>query len=204
MYWNKPPRFNLLVNNKPKFGQGCSGSCDNYNFEFALFNETVTSEFDLVCDKQSYPAFISSITFVGLFFGALSTGFCSDKFGRKKVIAFTTFFTLGSVQPRNFMYFLLKLTLKTVFAFMTSVASKNAQLYTIFRMLTGALVHGCGCVAVTWLMEFVAIKYRSWVTAFAYVMFDLGIGKVPKCSSIIWHRETLFRLQILIMFFLTK
>ena len=45
-------------------------------------------------------------------------------------------------------------------------------------MFTGALVHGCGCVTVTWLMEFVAIKYRSWVTAFAYVMFDIGIAKV--------------------------
>ena len=50
-------------------------------------------------------------------------------------------------------------------------------------MLTGALVHGCGCVTVTWLMEFVAIKYRSWVTAFAYVMFDIGIVQVSQYLS---------------------
>ena len=77
---------------------GCVKNCHEYKYDFTLFNETVTSEFDLICDKESYPAYISSITFVGLFFGALSTGFCSDKFGRKRVIGFTTFFALGYCQ----------------------------------------------------------------------------------------------------------
>ena len=132
---------------------GCNENCSDYNYHFALFNQTVISEFGLVCEKDNYSSFISSISLFGLFFGAVSTGFASDKYGRKKII------TIGT-------------TGCALFSLCTSVFSYNIYLYTLFRMVTGALVHGTGCVSLTWLMEFVAIKYRSWVAAISYI----GVG----------------------------
>ena len=138
---------------------GCNTNCTEYDYHFALFNETVISEFGLVCEKDNYSSFISSISLFGLFFGAISTGFASDRYGRKTIILIGT-------------------TGCALCSLCTSIFSYNIYLYTIFRMITGALVHGTGCVSLTWLMEFVAIKYRSWVAAISYFFFDVGIANL--------------------------
>ena len=153
---------------------GCNATCEAYDYDFALFNNTVISEFGLVCDKDTYPARISSLSLFGLFFGAITTGFASDRYGRKKVILVAT---AGGA----------------VFSALTSLASTNVYYYTFFRMVTGAFVNGAGTISITWLMEFVAVPYRSWVTAISYFFFDVGIANLSLVGYLFpnWREQSL-------------
>ena len=49
-------------------------------------NETLTTQYDLVCDKKTMINDFNSIAFAGLFCAGLYAGFLADKFGRKPMI----------------------------------------------------------------------------------------------------------------------
>lgn len=45
-------------------------------------------------------------------------------------------------------------------------------------MLAGAFAHGTLPIACVFAMEYVGVKYRSYATAFAYALFDVGIANL--------------------------
>ena len=89
-------------------------TCDSYNYTFELFDETVVTQWDIVCEKSSYNSLISSLSLGGLLLGALTFGSLGDKIGRKNTLFVSA---IGSF----------------IFSLLTSVASSNLILYTIFR-----------------------------------------------------------------------
>ena len=67
----------------------CQTSCTNYEFKNQIFDSTVVSDFQLVC--QDWPLFpdgaltlVGMVFFVGSAAGALINGYIADAFGRKK------------------------------------------------------------------------------------------------------------------------
>ena len=154
-------------------------TCDlyNYTFDTVVFEETVVTQWDLVCDNSHYDSTISSLSLGGLLLGALSFGYLGDKIGRKNTLFVAA---IGSF----------------IFSLLTSVASFNLIAYTIFRfvlfrpipfysvlfrslfnifcsrILAGAFIHGSIPVACVYALEYVGPAYRAWASA---IGIDFGI-----------------------------
>ena len=60
--------------------------CSEYNYSFILFDETVNSEFDLVCDDAYKSSLVSTLSLAALFFGAIGLGVISDNLGRRNAL----------------------------------------------------------------------------------------------------------------------
>ena len=56
-----------------------------FNTETALFKWSYATEFQLVCDKKHLVPYPTSVCMLGLFFGVLSSGFLSDRYGRRSI-----------------------------------------------------------------------------------------------------------------------
>ena len=63
----------------------CAG-CLNYTYEFELFDETVNSEFDLICEDEYKSSLISTLSLAALFFGAIGIGSIGDRYGRRNAL----------------------------------------------------------------------------------------------------------------------
>lgn len=61
-------------------------SCTNgYIYDTSIYSNTIASQFDLVCDKDSFVTYIFSSFFIGQIFGALFCGSAADTYGRRVV-----------------------------------------------------------------------------------------------------------------------
>ena len=60
--------------------------CSKYNYSFILFDETVNSEFNLVCDNAYKSSLVSTLSLAALFFGAIGLGVISDNLGRRNAL----------------------------------------------------------------------------------------------------------------------
>ena len=89
----------------------CNATCNQYNYSFYLFDETVDSQFDLICENKSKSSVISSLSIFGLFFGAIGMGTVADKVGRRNALLIAS---IGC----------------TISSILTAVASPNLWLYT--------------------------------------------------------------------------
>ena len=91
--------------------ESCPSDCVAYEHSFCLFEETVNSQFNLVCDRSIYSNIISSLSIFGLFFGAVGLGTLADKIGRKSALLTAA---IGC----------------SLFSLFTATLSKNLWLYT--------------------------------------------------------------------------
>ncbi|XP_066501590.1 organic cation/carnitine transporter 2-like isoform X2 [Hoplias malabaricus] len=74
---------------------------DGWNYSKDIYQSTIITEFDLVCDDEWKQPFTSSIYYIGVLSGSFFSGQLSDRFGRKPVLFVTmmvqTFFTFLQV-----------------------------------------------------------------------------------------------------------
>ncbi|KAM8899192.1 solute carrier family 22 member 4-like isoform 4-T4 [Spinachia spinachia] len=59
---------------------------DGWSYSRDVYDATIVSEFDLVCDDQWKLTFICTVFFVGVLLGSFFSGQLSDRFGRKPVL----------------------------------------------------------------------------------------------------------------------
>ncbi|XP_068230265.1 organic cation transporter protein-like [Palaemon carinicauda] len=69
-------------------GEVAEEICNEWLFDNSTFATTITSEFQLTCDRAYLRATYQSIYMSGMFIGALISGFVADSLGRKTTIVF--------------------------------------------------------------------------------------------------------------------
>ena len=58
--------------------------CNEYIYENTYFDETLATNFNLVCDKESLVGLLGTIQIIANVFGSILGGKLGDRFGRKK------------------------------------------------------------------------------------------------------------------------
>lgn len=125
----------------------CTSSDEFYYDSFEMDNSVIT-DFDIVCDRGILEPSVNSFFMIGLMVGSFLFGVLSDKFGRRHMLLVAIICSsLGSLGG----------------AFMPEYYS-----YVLFRMIAGAGAEGCFLIPFTLSMEIVGIKERvpflPWVT----------------------------------------
>ncbi|XP_064084803.1 organic cation transporter protein-like isoform X2 [Macrobrachium nipponense] len=70
-------------------GQEVEYPCTKWVYDTSVFSSTITSEFDLVCDREYLRATYQSIKMIGAFFSPIVGGYLADRYGRKIVVVVT-------------------------------------------------------------------------------------------------------------------
>ncbi|XP_078494530.1 organic cation transporter protein-like [Ciona intestinalis] len=88
--------------------------CDaGYKYDRSSFEETIVTEWDLVCDKVGISYIATSLNYVGLLIGSLIGGLLADRFGRIAVFRVTSILALIvtcgiSFSPNVYVYTALR------------------------------------------------------------------------------------------------
>ena len=88
--------------------------CDQYIYDTSVFEETLTTKFDLVCDEESKQRLLGTLMMLGLLIGSLIGGRLGDRFGRKitmmiSQMVLTPVVMFGGYSPNYTIYAILRL-----------------------------------------------------------------------------------------------
>jgi len=81
----------------------CSMSCSDYAYDESFWEETIVSEWDLVCGSSGLPVVSKMVFFSGFAVGTFVAGIVSDIWGRKRSILLFSFLMLVSGLATSFM-----------------------------------------------------------------------------------------------------
>ncbi|XP_069395192.1 solute carrier family 22 member 7-like isoform X2 [Paralichthys olivaceus] len=147
------PRFHLLSN-----GSGAelpAVPCQSgWVYDNSTFTSTLATEWDLVCDRKSLTKATSTIFFLGVMMGAITTGFLCDKYGRRNVL-------------------LASYIMALVFGFSSAFANSYV-LFAILRFLTGFGLTGIGINSLVLTIEWVDTDHRSFIGVMGSLSWSVG------------------------------
>ena len=132
--------------------------CSEYIYQSEIFEETIVTEFDLVCDKSYLNRLVQSFGLLGLLFGAIGLGSLADHIGRRKTLLVSA---LGAS------------SMSIAVAFSNDLIS-----FSILRFLAGGFIHGAIPVTLIYALEFIGPEYRGWVGPGSYLLFDIGLASL--------------------------
>ncbi|XP_014271360.1 organic cation transporter protein [Halyomorpha halys] len=145
-YFNRSPKPDVI-------------KCKNYIYNEEVFHQTVVSEWDLVCDNAPLSSTVQGAVAIGKFFGAITFGLFSDRFGRKKIFVFSC---------------LLYAIAGNVAAFVKSYA-----MFIMFRVLIGLAGAGVLDACYTIILELTVKSYRACLGNMFNLGFSLGMVYLP-------------------------
>ncbi|XP_074649109.1 organic cation transporter protein-like [Tubulanus polymorphus] len=141
-----------LPNNTDRLCSFNGSKCVEFDYDFTNALTSLITEFDLVCDMSYIPKLSISLQMVGVFFGAMVSGYFADWIGRKKtLIAFAC----------------LMIVTQIVVGF-----SNSWVMYVIVRISSGFFNGGALNVCFALPIEFVGTKWRTFCACF--VMYGVG------------------------------
>ncbi|XP_066939241.1 organic cation transporter protein-like isoform X2 [Macrobrachium rosenbergii] len=144
-----------FVVENPSNGTYSEFPCSQWRFDNSTFSSTITSEFNLACDREHLRAWYQSIYMSGIFLGGLCCAFLADKYGRKRMIVFglLVYVCLGLLASwlRNF----------------------SALLFCRFVM--GVMMPFCGNIAYVLLIEVTEARLRPIMGVVAGLPWAFGI-----------------------------
>ncbi|XP_063058341.1 organic cation/carnitine transporter 2 [Engraulis encrasicolus] len=129
-------------------------SCvDGWTYSKDIFQSTIVTEWDMVCDNQWKTPMASSMLFIGFMIGSLISGTISDRFGRKKVVFGAMALQVISILAQSFspswlVFCLIYLVVGgsqvslfiTTFVLGTELLSKSLR---VFYTTLGVFLHYC-------------------------------------------------------------
>lgn len=157
--------------------------CSSWAYDKSIFESTVVTQWDLVCIKAPLASTVQAIYMVGVFFGTLTYGLVSDRFGRRWAILIATsqFIMSGILAsiPIHYIWFIT------------------------FRMLTGMGSGGAFTATYVLMAEFISPQMRD-VAGIAYqIPFGLGYMALPGIAYLIrnwtWLQLTISLIDLVLL-----
>ena len=74
-------------------------ACPSRQYDHSFWAATLVTEFDLVCDRASFPVLAKMIFFSGFGVGTFLSGLVSDTWGRRRAILLFSVLMLGITLP---------------------------------------------------------------------------------------------------------
>uniref|UniRef100_A0A3B3VLM4 Solute carrier family 22 member 7b, tandem duplicate 2 n=1 Tax=Poecilia latipinna TaxID=48699 RepID=A0A3B3VLM4_9TELE len=152
------PQYHLLLNSSDATDASTVPCQDGWVYDNTTFKSTITSEWDLVCDRRAKNKATATIFFVGVMFGAIAFGSLSDRFGRR-----------------------IMLLVSYVSGMLFAVASAFSTTYVMFavlRFFTGFCITGIVIVSSALYMvmsvEWVDIEHRKLVGVIDSLSWTFG------------------------------
>lgn len=135
------PQYHLLLNSSSTNALPTVLCKNGWTFDNSTFQSTLATEWNLVCDKKKMNRAMGTIFFTGVMVGAVSSGYLSDRFGRKRAL-------------------LLSYITTAIFGF-ASAFSYNFMLFAAMRFFTGVGLSGISIISYVICIEWVDIKNRT-------------------------------------------
>ncbi|XP_068583402.1 solute carrier family 22 member 7-like [Cebidichthys violaceus] len=148
------PQYHLLLNSSNMTDLPTVPCQNGWVYDNTTFKSTLTSQWDLVCDKRGKNKATATIFFVGVMFGAVTFGNLSDRFGRR-----------------------IMLLVSYVSGMLIAVASAFSTSYVMFavlRFFTGFCITGIVIVSTVLSVEWVNIEHRKLVGVIDSLSWTFG------------------------------
>ncbi|XP_068613049.1 solute carrier family 22 member 7-like [Brachionichthys hirsutus] len=137
------PQYHLLLNSSNFTEAGTAPCQTGWVYDNATFRSTVTSQWDLVCERRGKNKASATIFFIGATMGAITFGSLSDRFGRRSMI-------------------LVSYVSAMLFGF-ASALSTSYVMFVVLRFFTGFCVTGVLVIAGALTVEWVDVEHRKLV-----------------------------------------
>lgn len=148
------PQYHLLLNGSNGTNVPTAPCQNGWVYDNSTFKSTLTSQWDLVCDRRSKNKATATIFFIGVMFGAVTFGSLSDRYGRR-----------------------ILLLVSYVSAMLFAVASAFSTSYVMFavlRFFTGFCITGIVIISTVLSVEWVDIEHRKLVGVIDSLSWTFG------------------------------
>ncbi|XP_031727259.1 solute carrier family 22 member 7-like [Anarrhichthys ocellatus] len=148
------PQYHLLINSSNMTDLPTVPCQNGWVYDNTTFKSTLTSQWDLVCDRRGENKATATIFFVGVMFGAITFGSLSDRFGRR-----------------------IMLLVSYVSGMLIAIASAFSTSYVMFavlRFFTGFCITGIVIVTTVLSVEWVDIEHRKLVGVIDSLSWTFG------------------------------
>ncbi|XP_059056834.1 carcinine transporter-like [Achroia grisella] len=133
---------------------------------------TISSELGWVCDKNSYQATAQAIFFLGSITGGFIIGWISDKYGRIPAVVISNL--VGCIGGA------------------VSVFARDFIEFSIYRFFMGMSYDNCMMMAYLIVLEYVAPKYRTFVSYMAFaLLYSIAATTLPWIILLCGHWKTI-------------
>ncbi|CAH1971044.1 unnamed protein product [Acanthoscelides obtectus] len=151
-----PPIEYQCVNNVTK---KCTAQCTNYVYDRSIFSSTITTEWNLICEKQYLVNLAQTVTMLGILFGNMLFGYLSDRFGRRNPLVLAVVLQAGSGMAAAFSPWF--------FGFL------------VMRFLSALATGGTMITSFVLVMEIVGTEWRTVLGILYQIPFNLGHLLLP-------------------------
>ncbi|XP_034836078.1 solute carrier family 22 member 6-A-like [Maniola hyperantus] len=137
----------------------CYANCVKYAYDSAPFENTIITEWGLVCERTWMASFAQMVLQLGVLIGSVMFGFLSDRYGRKNT-------------------FLVSITAVIVTGFAVSFPTDYIT-FTVLRFFLGVATAGTMVISFVMVMETVGTKYRELCGCLFQIPFMIGHITTP-------------------------
>ncbi|XP_068221444.1 solute carrier family 22 member 3-like [Palaemon carinicauda] len=106
--------------------------CSSWDYDHPSSRSTITSEWDLVCNRESLRSLIQSVFMMGVFFGSPLGGYFADRFGRKRLMTGSLWvFIVVSIVASFSPYYQLFLLCRFLMAFNGNIVYQTSYILAV-------------------------------------------------------------------------